>query len=153
MLEGFTLLWCHWCVAGLVLLCLELVIPGVFLLWFGAGAVATGLIFAMPPPVSWQFQAVVFVLLSSVSVYLGRAYMRRKNQPEHATLNKRLLHYVGRSAELERAIVNGEGRIRLGDTFWLARGKDAPSGTRVIVTGVDGSHLLVEPAGDDSATV
>ena len=63
---------------------------------------------------------------------------------EDSTLNRRLASYVGRRAEVVQPIVNGKGRIRLGDTLWIVQGKDCPAGTMVTVTGVDGSELVVE---------
>ena len=52
---------------------------------------------------------------------------------------------LGASAHVEDAIKAGEGKVRLGDTVWLARGPDLPRGTAVTVTGVDGTVLEVAP--------
>jgi hypothetical protein len=46
-----------------------------------------------------------------------------------------------------QAIEGGTGKVKLGDSEWLARGADAPVGTRLKVTGHDGTMLLVEAAG------
>jgi membrane protein implicated in regulation of membrane protease activity len=64
---------------------------------------------------------------------------------KHDTLNRRLTQYVGNSSVLEQPISNGYGRARFGDILWRVRGRDCPAGTRVTVTDVDGSDLLVEP--------
>jgi membrane protein implicated in regulation of membrane protease activity len=47
---------------------------------------------------------------------------------------------------LEAAIVNGHGRIRLGDTLWRVSGPDLPAGTHVRVKAVENGQLVVEAA-------
>ena len=44
------------------------------------------------------------------------------------------------------AIEHGEGRVKVGDSVWTARGPDAAAGDQVTVTGADGNVLLVAPA-------
>ncbi len=44
-----------------------------------------------------------------------------------------------------QAIEHGSGRIRLGDSEWIARGPDVAAGERVRVSGSEGAILLVEP--------
>lgn len=144
-METFTPLWWHWCTVGLVLVALEMFLPGVFLLWIGAGALATGVITGIFGIQSWEIQCLVFVPLAFASLYLGRRFIRKAAPAEDSTLNRRLSSYIGRRAEVTQAIVHGTGRIRLGDTVWIARGEDCPAGTMVTVTGVSGSELLVAP--------
>ena len=43
-----------------------------------------------------------------------------------------------------KQIAAGEGRVRYGDSEWLAKGPDAVIGTRLRVAGHDGTVLLVE---------
>ena len=43
-----------------------------------------------------------------------------------------------------QAIENGQGRVRVGDSEWNARGPDAAVGVHVRVTGAEGTVLLVE---------
>jgi membrane protein implicated in regulation of membrane protease activity len=61
-------------------------------------------------------------------------------------LNQRERQLVGRTATLEEPIVEGRGRIRLGDTLWRVSGPDLPAGTRVRVTAAADGELSVEPA-------
>lgn len=138
-----TLLWWHWCLAGLVLLVLELLLPGVFLLWIGLGALATGAVVALTGVASWEIQCLIFVPLAFAALFLGRRFIKKAAPCDDTTLNRRLASYVGRRAEVVQPIVNGTGRIRLGDTMWIAKGRDCPAGTMVTVTGSEGSYLLV----------
>jgi inner membrane protein len=61
-------------------------------------------------------------------------------------LNERGQQYIGRSLVVEQAIQNGRGKVRAGDTLWLAEGPDAPAGSRVKVTATRGTLLVVERA-------
>lgn len=146
------ILWWHWCVAGLVLLVLELLLPGVFLLWIGLGALVTSAISFLFGIESWEIQSVIFVPLCFAALLLGRKFIKRAAPVEETTLNRRLATYIGRTAEVTQAIVNGKGRISLGDSSWMVQGDDCPVGTRVEVTGVNGSELIVKQAGTPEQT-
>jgi hypothetical protein len=52
--------------------------------------------------------------------------------------------YIGQVLTLNDGISEGEGRARLGNRRWSLRGPDVPAGSRVRVTGVDGSILIVD---------
>jgi membrane protein implicated in regulation of membrane protease activity len=143
-----------WVLAGLVLLGLEIVAPGTFMLWFGiaaivTGAVAIGFDLAGSQALGWQAEVILFLALSVVAVGAGRTLFR--GRPEAAAndsaLNRRASRYIGREAVLSEAISGGVGRVRLDDTIWLVAGPELPAGTRVKVTGTDGPRLKVERAG------
>ena len=46
---------------------------------------------------------------------------------------------------LERAIVQGRGRVQIADAYWDVNGPDLPAGTQVRIVGADGMTLVVEP--------
>ena len=48
------------------------------------------------------------------------------------------------NSPLEQPIQNNSGRIFLGNRQWNVRGPNLPIGSRVRVTGVDGTILLVD---------
>ena len=54
--------------------------------------------------------------------------------------------YVGTEAVLVEAIGPGHGRVRIGDSTWLAAGPDLPAGSRVRIVGARGALLLVAQA-------
>ncbi len=137
-------LWWHWCLFGLALVLLEMLLPGVFLLWIGIGAFLTGGLVGLFGIADWQAQSLIFVPLSFISLFLGRRFIRRARPAEDETLNRRLAIYVGRNAEVVQPVVNGQGRVRLGDTLWRVRGEDCPAGTQVAVVAVEGSDLIVK---------
>jgi inner membrane protein len=71
--------------------------------------------------------------------------VRGRRDPDLAFLNRRADAFVGRVFTLERPIVDGSGTIGIDDTVWRVTGPDAPAGSKVKVTRVDGVALHVEP--------
>ena len=61
-------------------------------------------------------------------------------------LNQRAAQLVGRVVVLETALVDGFGKIRLGDALWTVTGADLPVGTRVVIEATDGINLSVRRA-------
>lgn len=145
----------HWWILGIVLLGLEILIPGTFFVWMGVSAGVVGAILLFAPGFAWQGQVLVFAVLSVVAVVGWRFWLRRHPiRTADPTLNVRGAQYVGRVVTLAEPLVNGVGKARVGDTLWrvTARGDaDLPVGTRVRVTGVDGATLVVETLAAGSA--
>ncbi len=50
---------------------------------------------------------------------------------------------VGAHGTVCEAFVNGRGKVRIGDTVWLADGPDLAEGAPVVVAGVRGTRLDV----------
>jgi membrane protein implicated in regulation of membrane protease activity len=137
----------HWWVLGVVLLILEVFSPGAFFLWLGLAAGVVGAVLLLLPDLDWQLQLLLFAVLSVVSIVAGRSWLRRHPiETDLPTLNRRGEQYVGRVFTLEQPVVNGTGKIRVDDTTWKIRGDDREAGSRVRVTGVDGTVLLVDSA-------
>jgi membrane protein implicated in regulation of membrane protease activity len=134
-----------WIILGLVLIGIELLAPGIFFIWFGLAAMATGLIDAAFD-LSWQAAAIVFALLAVAAVVVGRFVTRSKEEPGQAAshLNQRGQALVGRVFTLDAPIKDGEGRIRVDDSSWRVTGADRLKGARVRVVRVDGSTLVVD---------
>lgn len=141
--------WNHpataWVALGLLLCIAELIVPGVFLIWLGIAALATGMTaWLIDLPIAWLF--VEFAVLSVASVYVGRSLFGGaepvSNDP---LLNDRLARLIGEPAMVEEAIIGGRGRVKVGDSVWIATGSDAPVGTRLRIVGADNGMLRVEP--------
>lgn len=137
----------HWLVLGVVLLILEVFAPTVFFMWLGIAAGIVGLVLALFPDLGWQMQLVLFAVLSVISVVAGRSWFTRHPiKTDQPTLNRRGEQYIGRVFTLDEPVVNGTGKIRVDDTTWKINGADCVAGTRVRVTGVNGTVLLVDGA-------
>jgi membrane protein implicated in regulation of membrane protease activity len=145
LFEGLAFHW-WWLIAAVVLGILELLAPGFFLVWIAAAAAVTGVIVALVPlDLAWQLG--LFVLLSFAAVFAGRYYYARRPVPsEDPKLNARASRLIGRTVIVEAAIENGQGRVRVGDGVWNARGPDLPAGASAIIVGADGTCLTVEAA-------
>jgi membrane protein implicated in regulation of membrane protease activity len=147
----FTNLTLHygWWLLALVLIGAELVAPGFFLLWIGIAAAAMGLILTFLPPLSLLGEATLFAVLALISCLVYWRFVRRvQSEPsEQPLLNRRAEQHIGRRYVLDTAIVNGQGKARVGDSMWLVAGPDLPAGTTVEVEAVDGTTLQVRPAG------
>lgn len=131
-----------WIAAGLLLCAGEMIAPGVFLLFLGLAAIATGFIVAVVP-LGFVWALLMFAVLSGVAVLLGsRFYGSRENASDQPFLNRRADALVGHAYPLAEAIKAGEGAIRVNDTKWRVRGPDMPAGTRVRVTGVEDATML-----------
>jgi len=133
----------NWFIIGGILIVLEVLLPGSFLLWFGMAAIATGIV-AFVVDLSWQFQILLFAIFSVVSVLIARRFAPRAGtSTDKPFLNRRADAFVGRVFVLDEPIVGGTGRVRIGDAPWLVRGPDCPAGTHVRVESADGNTLVV----------
>ena len=133
-----------WMILAGLMLCIEIILPGTFMLWFGVAAFLTGVV-SLIVPIAWQVQALVFIIASVASILVGRKLWNYQNQQsDEPHLNKRGHQYIGNIYTIENVIENGAGKIRIGDSVWSVSGPDCPVGSRVRVTGIEGNQLLVE---------
>jgi inner membrane protein len=136
----------NWFILGGLLLVVEIITPGTFMLWLGLSALIVGVV-SLVVVWPWQAQVVAFALLSIASIIVWRR-LSPKLQEVRAQpfLNRRTEGFIGRVFTLEKPIVDGSGTVRIDDTIWQVRGPDRPSGSRVKVTDADGATLHVMPA-------
>lgn len=136
-----------WAGVALLLIAAEMVAPGVFMLWMGLAAVGVFITLLFVPDVPVVWQAIGFVLLSVALIGVYRQFFRsREPVSDQPLLNRRGEQLVGQVHVLEQAIVNGQGRLKIGDAFWSAQGQDMPQGTRVRVVAVQSMSLQVVAA-------
>lgn len=137
----------HWLWLGLGLLLAigEMTIPGVFLIWMAGAALITGLVSWIFPALGMPGLVLLFAGLSVASVFGGRRWLR-SNPVESADpkMNDRGARSAGEVVTVTQVIAEGQGRVKMGDSEWLAKGPDAEPGTKMRVTGSDGVVLLVE---------
>ena len=91
----------------------------------------------------------LFAVLALIAVAGGWHYKKRypAQASDQPLLNRRGAQLVGHVYPLESAIIDGRGRLKIGDAFWTASGPDMAIGSRVRVVAVEGTTLRVEPAG------
>ncbi|WP_265563106.1 NfeD family protein [Sphingomicrobium arenosum] len=133
-----------WIVGGILLLAAELMLPGVFLVFVGLAAIAAGLF-------TWAFdlglteQLVLFAVYTAVAVLIGRrVYARPVIDESDGLLNDRSLQVIGRAVTAATDFPHGEGRVKLGDSEWSARGPaGTKAGDRLEIRAVEGTCLVV----------
>lgn len=141
-----SLLYWHWWVLAVLLFILEVFSPAAFFIWIGLAAGLLGLLLLVVD-MSWQTQIFIFAGLSMACVLIGRMWFRRNPiSTDQPNLNRRGHELIGRTFKVEQTIVDGTGRIRVGDSTWKARGPDAAIGAKVKVVGIDSAVLEVELA-------
>ena len=144
MLESLDPGWL-WAIGGILLLIAEVVAPGFFLVFIGAAAIATGL-FTVLFDLGLAAQLGLFAIYSVLFVLV---FKRWYGEPEGSSadplLNDRAARLVGRRVEVVAPVGEHQGRVRVGDSEWSARGGPAQPGELVRVAGVDGNCLIVEP--------
>ncbi|NTZ43354.1 NfeD family protein [Altererythrobacter sp. SALINAS58] len=137
--------WHVWIALGLFLAGLELLVPGVYFVWLAIAALATGvLVFAAEPDLVMQI--VSFVFLALIAVFSAKRFLRDSPiKSSDPLLNNRMGRLVGQTATVTQPIMNGSGRVKQGDSEWLASGPDLDKGAHVRITGNEGGTMLVEP--------
>jgi membrane protein implicated in regulation of membrane protease activity len=134
-----------WAIGGLLLLICEVIAPGFFLVFLGAAAIATGL-FTLLFDLGLAPQLVLFVIYTAVAVMIGkRWYAEPHPGDQRHAINEPAKRLIGRTVTVVTDVDDHSGRVRVGDGEWNARGGPASAGERVVVTGVEGNCLTVEP--------
>ena len=153
MMELFSELtvW-HWFAFALVLFGIEMMTGTFDLLMIAIAAFATG-IFAHFAPAGmggWESQLVVFGLASIALIVLGRTVFAgmRKVVDEHPTLNKRMNSLIGKRGMVTADFEAGQGRVKIGDTEWLAEsidGSNFEDGATIVVEEAESTMVRVRP--------
>ncbi len=138
--------WWVWMILAAICIVAEIFTAGFFILWFGVGALAAGLLSLLGLGAGWQWAA--FVVVSGVLFAVSRRFAERftKKQPPGIGADR----FIGKQGLVLEKIDNREntGRVRIDKEEWRAdseTGEDIPKGERVEVTRVDGTHMVVKP--------
>ena len=136
-----------WWIAAAILLLMELVAPGVFLMWLALAAATVGAI-AYFVALPWQIEALLFAGFAVAYVYLVRPWYSRRSVPpsDQPNLNQRIYGFVGKTYVLHEPIVDGEGKLDIEGTRWDILGPDLAKGAKVQVTAIEGMKLRVSGA-------
>ncbi|CAN5273006.1 NfeD family protein [soil metagenome] len=133
-----------WLIAAALLGIGEIVIPGAFLMWIGIAALITALA-ALVLPLGVPFQLAVFAVAAVASIYVGRRILQRSPiVSADPLLNDRGARMIGEIVTAVTPIDFSQGRVKVGDSIWSARGATAPIGERLRVVGIERGVLLVE---------
>lgn len=145
--------WTFLCL-GLVLLIIELFGTNGYSLWSGVAALIVGVIAWCFPALSSAWLWSLFALLTVIVAYSWWRWTQKGLQyNKQNTLNQGGRDLIGRQSVLTKTITSSElGRIKIGDSSWLAKSEtpvavDKPIliGTTVEIVDVQSTLLIVKP--------
>ncbi len=139
--------WWLWLAGGLALAVAELITPsGFFIIFFGVGAIAVGLLAALGVVESIWLQGLLFSVLSVASLLVFRGRLATTFQPPPPIAMDSL---VGVLAVVQESLSPGVvGRVEVRGASWSARNTSdvvLRAGQRARVAGIDGLLLTVVP--------
>jgi membrane protein implicated in regulation of membrane protease activity len=131
---------------GLLLMGAEIITPGgFFILFFGCGAIAVGVVDLLGIPLSLPLQVLLFVAVSIVSLLIFRKPL--KERFAHMTPGGEVDSLVGEFAQaLEEIPAGGFGKVELRGSSWKAQNAGASpiaSSARCRVERIEGLTLFV----------
>lgn len=137
-----------WMSLGVILMILELLVPGTFLIWFGLGAILTGLTALLFSGLTVSVQLLIFVIMSLICVSFGifvYAKIFGKNKDDERNKKTGAHRYIGNRFTVVEPIKNGRGKITVGDSVWIALSDhNFKKGDEVTVVDVKGTQLIVK---------
>lgn len=136
----------HWLILAFLLLIAEVLIPGVFLLWWGISAIFVAILTALLP-ISLTTAGIVFAVLASSLCLIWWFFQSKRDRidDQKTELNQRthtLLHKQGQVVEI---LGKNVARAKFGDTTWRVEGENLQPDSTVIVIDVKGITLIVKP--------
>ncbi|MCB1182058.1 NfeD family protein [bacterium] len=139
-----------WFVAGLALILSEFMLPGIILVFFGAGAWLTALTSWLGLTPGWTSQMLTFAVSSVVLLVILRRRFRTRffgyvgaDQDPAANLDD----LAGHEVVVRGAIpAGGSGEVEYKGANWKARSADAlVDGQTAVIVRTDGITLMVRP--------
>ncbi|MEA3460781.1 MAG: NfeD family protein [Bacteroidota bacterium] len=134
-----------WFLIGLGLLLLELVLPGLVILFFGVGAWVTALVCAVTD-INLNWQIFIFLVASLLGLVLLRKYLKKRffNRTDKEVADQ-LEEFIGRKGKAISDFKDGSGKIEFKGTNWTARcDEPVAKGDWVEITSKDSLILKVK---------
>lgn len=139
-----------WFAVALIFFILEIATPGFVLLWFGVGALVSGLLDLFGIHNTWT-QTLVFVIVSIVLVTLSRTIFKNlfmRSSPG-ASLKTNMDAMIDKVGVVTETIDNelSAGRILIEGQDWSARSADnmiLEASSKVKITSFEGAKLIVK---------
>lgn len=137
-----------WFLIGLFFLVLELIIPGLIILFFGVGACLTSLVtWAFEPSV--DIQIIVFIITSVIGLFVLRKYLKKALLKSGETKQKVSIEseFIGKHAIADCDFdANHTGKIIFKGAPWSARCDVAiTKGQEVEIIDKDSITLIIKP--------
>jgi len=136
-----------WFLVGLGLLLLELALPGLVILFFGAGAWVTALVCAITD-INLNWQIAIFLVASLLGLVLLRKYLRKRffGRTDKETEDQ-LEEFIGKKAMAIDDFKDGGGKVEFKGTRWTARCKEpVKKGDWVTIESKESLIFTVKPS-------
>ena len=137
--------WLIWMIIAAVFVIGEIFTAGFFLLWFGIGAAAAGILAMLDFGAGWQWGT--FIVVSGLLFIVSRRFAERitKKQPPGIGADR----FIGMKGVVLEEVDNikNTGRVRIEKEEWRAdsdTGEVIPVDTRVEVVRLVGTRLIVK---------
>ncbi len=145
----FEVVFWHWWVLAIVLIGVEMFVTTTVFMWTAAGAVVVGAAMLAAPSLAWQYQGLVFAVVSVATALAWRKWAPRRNDASaDPSINRRGTEYVGQRFTLPQPISDGRGQLMIDGIAWRVVGPDLPEQTSVEVIAVEGAVLRVDSSED-----
>jgi len=137
-----------WFLIGLALILVELVVPGLVLIFFGVGAWVTALVCLMFN-IELNTQLFIFLGSSLLSLALLRKTLRKRYMDRKSPDAELEDEYIGRTAVALNSFTAGQtGKVSFKGSTWNAESNQpVTEGQRLKITGYKSIKLFVEPIG------
>lgn len=145
MLESIFDSYWYWFSLAALLLLLEIIVPGIFLIWLGMGAAFVGVFLVIFPQADLAWQLFALVVSISGAVALGLKWQKKILKTQPATLNLGLEGYIERTAVVSQEFNQGRGRVRIDDSSFPAISEDDPLevGQAVSIIAIQDNRFVV----------
>lgn len=146
MLESIFDSYWYWFSLAALLLLLEIIVPGIFLLWLGIGAGFVGTFLLLFPQAGLAWQLFALIISISAAVALGLKWQKKILKTQPATLNLGLEGYLERTAVVSQTFSQGRGRVSIDDSSFPALcTADYPLeiGQAVVIVAIDEASFVV----------
>ena len=137
-------MWQFWLIVAGICLVIEIATVGFLVFWFGIGA-----LFAMITSFFTDnliIQTVVFILSSTVLLFLTRPFVNKFSPKEKVKTNA--FSIIGKKGIVTQTInpITGEGQVKVGSEVWSAKSSEdvkIEKGLEVKVLDIDGVKAVV----------
>lgn len=140
-------MYIQWFSLGVLLVLLELIVPGTYLVWFGLSALVLGTVVYFTP-LSLVMQLVLFAVLSLIFALLGWKiyswYIAKSKTPQaYQHLNDLAAQHIGKIVTVTEDSQDNRSKVQVGDSVWIAvSAAPLKKGDRVLIEGVREGVLL-----------
>ena len=142
--------WWHWMVLGLCLAMTELAVPAFFIVWFGIGAIAVGIVLLALPDLAVATQMLLWAVLSTLLVVFWFRYLKPRTVTSVGTSAAHVTGEVGVLVSDLCPATRGQVRFQkpvLGSDLWECYADTKiKAGERVRIVVIEGSFIKVEEA-------